>query len=64
MRVRADKADARPGDPIRVDVDVRDRAGQPARAEVTLYAVDEGVLSLTGQRRRRIRSPCSARRAP
>ncbi|WP_437901450.1 MG2 domain-containing protein [Sorangium sp. So ce124] len=48
VRVRADKADARPGDPIRVDVDVRDRAGQPARAEVTLYAVDEGVLSLTG----------------
>ncbi|WP_437494697.1 MG2 domain-containing protein [Sorangium sp. So ce1014] len=48
VRVRPDKADARPGDPLRVDVDVRDRAGQPARAEVTLYAVDEGVLSLTG----------------
>ncbi|WP_438021401.1 MG2 domain-containing protein [Sorangium sp. So ce315] len=48
VRVRPDKADARPGDPIRVDVDVRDRGGRPARAEVTLYAVDEGVLSLTG----------------
>ncbi|WP_437805258.1 Ig-like domain-containing protein [Sorangium sp. So ce1078] len=48
VRVRPDKADARPGDPLRVDVDVRDRAGRPARAEVTLYAVDEGVLSLTG----------------
>ncbi|WP_437662918.1 Ig-like domain-containing protein [Sorangium sp. So ce1182] len=47
VRVRPDKADARPGDPIRVDVDVHDRGGRPARAEVTLYAVDEGVLSLT-----------------
>src|SRR5262249_41428489 len=34
------------GDPMEVDVDVQDRAGKPARAEVTLYAVDEGVLSL------------------
>ncbi|WP_437948993.1 Ig-like domain-containing protein [Sorangium sp. So ce296] len=48
VRVVPDKVDARPGDPIRVDVDVRDRAGRPARAEVALYAVDEGVLSLTG----------------
>ena len=27
---------------------MKDRAGKPARAEVTLYAVDEGVLSLIG----------------
>ncbi|WP_234022507.1 alpha-2-macroglobulin family protein [Sorangium cellulosum] len=46
VRVRPDRADARPGEPIRVDVDVRDQRGQPARAEVALYAVDEGVLSL------------------
>lgn len=48
VSVRPDKTDARPGDPIRVDVDVRDRSGKPARAEVALYAVDEGVLSLIG----------------
>ncbi|MGK4004183.1 Ig-like domain-containing protein [Sorangium sp. So ce1036] len=48
VRVTPDRVDARPGDPIRVDVDVRDRGGRPARAEVTLYAVDEGVLSLIG----------------
>lgn len=48
VKVRSDQADYRPGAPITVDVDVRDRAGKPARAEVTLYAVDEGVLSLIG----------------
>lgn len=37
---------ARPGSPIDIDVEVKDRAGAPVRAEVTLYAVDEGVLSL------------------
>ncbi|AKT39846.1 Ig-like domain-containing alpha-2-macroglobulin family protein [Chondromyces crocatus] len=46
--VRPDKSEYRPGAPITVDVGVRDSAGKPARAEVTLYAVDEGVLSLIG----------------
>jgi uncharacterized protein YfaS (alpha-2-macroglobulin family) len=40
----------RPGDTARVDVRVRDAAGAGRRSEVTLWAVDEGVLSLTGYR--------------
>ncbi|HVY45881.1 MAG TPA: MG2 domain-containing protein [Minicystis sp.] len=48
VKIRTDKKGYRPGDPIAVDVDVKDRAGRPARAEVTLYAADEGVLSLIG----------------
>ena len=35
-----------PGDEIDVDVTVKDAGGAPARAEVTLYAADEGSLSL------------------
>ena len=38
----------RPGDTARVAVAVRDAAGRGARGEVTLWAVDEGVLALTG----------------
>ncbi|MDQ6827405.1 MAG: MG2 domain-containing protein, partial [Gemmatimonadota bacterium] len=38
----------RPGDSARVRVQVRDVRGAGQRAEVTLWAVDEGVLSLTG----------------
>ena len=38
----------RPGDSARVQVRVRDAGGRGRRSEVTLWAVDEGVLSLTG----------------
>ena len=38
----------RPGDTARVRLAVRDQGGRGARSEVTLWAVDEGVLSLTG----------------
>jgi len=38
----------RPGDTARIDVRVRDGRGTGRRSEVTLWAVDEGVLSLTG----------------
>lgn len=38
----------RPGDTARVRVDVRDLSGAGRRAEVTLWAVDQGVLALTG----------------
>jgi hypothetical protein len=48
VAVKPSKAELRPGDALDVDVDVKDRNGRPARAEVTLYAVDEGVLSLIG----------------
>jgi hypothetical protein len=50
VAVRPNRTDVAPGDPVDVDVEVRDRDGKPARAEVALYAVDEGVLSLTGYR--------------
>ncbi|HEU4563859.1 MAG TPA: MG2 domain-containing protein [Gemmatimonadaceae bacterium] len=38
----------RPGDSARVRLRVRDGAGRGQRSEVTLWAVDEGVLALTG----------------
>ncbi len=38
----------RPGDTARVSLSVKDRDGKGQRTEVTLWAVDEGVLSLTG----------------
>jgi len=50
VALKPSRAELRPGDPLDVDVDVKDRKGSPARAEVTLYAVDEGVLSLIGYR--------------
>ena len=37
-----------PGDELSLSLDVRDRQGKPAPAELTVYAVDEGVLMLTG----------------
>lgn len=43
------KPEVRPGDMAEVKLRVHDWEGNPAKgAEVTLYAVDEGVLSLTG----------------
>lgn len=48
VTVKPSKRELLPGESIDVDVDVRDKAGEGARAEVTLYAVDEGVLSLVG----------------
>jgi uncharacterized protein YfaS (alpha-2-macroglobulin family) len=38
----------RPGEMADVGVRVRDAEGRPVRAEVTLWAADEGVLALTG----------------
>lgn len=46
VTVTPDRTEVRPGATLRVDVDVLDPRGKGARAEVTLYAVDEGVLSL------------------
>jgi len=48
VSVRSDKADFAPGAEVNVDIAVKDRAGKPHAGEVTLYAVDEGVLSLIG----------------
>ncbi|HQB43038.1 MAG TPA: MG2 domain-containing protein, partial [Polyangiaceae bacterium] len=47
VEVNANKKDYRPGEQVAVDLQIRDRAGKGQRAEVTLYAVDEGVLMLT-----------------
>ncbi|HEV7586608.1 MAG TPA: MG2 domain-containing protein [Longimicrobium sp.] len=42
------RAEYRPGDTARVRIRLRDAAGRPQAGEVTVWAVDEGVLSLTG----------------
>lgn len=42
------KREFRPGEEVDVDLAVTDRAGKPSRADVAFYAVDEGVLLLTG----------------
>jgi hypothetical protein len=39
-----------PGDTARIRVRVHDRDGRAQRSEITLWAVDEGVLALTGYR--------------
>ncbi|MEP6670166.1 MAG: alpha-2-macroglobulin family protein [Chthoniobacter sp.] len=47
--VTPDAPSHRPGDEVKVGAQVLDFAGKPvANAEITLYAVDEGVLSLMG----------------
>lgn len=47
VKVSPDAPVKRPGDPVSISVAVTDRTNKPARAEVTVWAVDEGVLSLT-----------------
>lgn len=44
------KAEYRPGDTASVGIEVRDQRGRGHRSEVTLWAVDQGVLALTGYR--------------
>lgn len=48
VKVTADKPEYRPARQAKVNVLVRDRAGKGATSEVTLWAVDAGVLALTG----------------
>jgi uncharacterized protein YfaS (alpha-2-macroglobulin family) len=48
VAVKADRAEFRPGTKARIDVDVHDVQGKASQSEVTLWAVDYGVLSLTG----------------
>ncbi|MEA2163781.1 MAG: alpha-2-macroglobulin [Thermoanaerobaculia bacterium] len=45
--VKADRDEFRPASKARIEVDVRDATGKPSQSEVTLWAVDYGVLSLT-----------------
>ncbi len=42
-----DRQSYRPGDSVRVTVDVRDAKGKAKHAQATVWAVDEGVVSLT-----------------
>lgn len=49
VRVAPESSKYQPGEPVTLVAEVLDFHGKPrADAEVTLYAVDEGVLSLTG----------------
>jgi len=48
LELKADKADYRPGQEVKLDLLVKGEDGGPAAAELTVFAVDEGVLSLTG----------------
>ena len=50
VTVTANKEEYRPANAAKVDVAVKDQKGGPSAAEVTLWAVDYGVLSLTGFR--------------
>jgi uncharacterized protein YfaS (alpha-2-macroglobulin family) len=50
VTLRADKQEYRPANAAKVEIDVKDAAGRGAPSEVTLWAVDYGVLSLTAYR--------------
>ena len=50
LAVRADKQEYRPAGAAKVSVEVKDHRGRGAPSEVTLWAVDYGVLSLTAYR--------------
>jgi alpha-2-macroglobulin len=49
VTVKTNAPAAKPGEKVQLDAEVRDTTGQAAAdSEVVVYAVDEGVLSLTG----------------
>src|SRR5690606_39481995 len=48
VKVTPSKKDLRPGEEVVVDLAVTGRDGKPVKADVAFYAVDEGVLMLTG----------------
>lgn len=50
VAVSADRQEYRPATDARVRVEVADHQGRPSPSEVTLWAVDYGVLSLTAYR--------------
>ena len=57
VAVAANKDEYRPASPASVRLDVKDHQGRGAASEVTLWAVDYGVLSLTAS----ARPTCSVR---
>ena len=50
VNVKSNRAEYRPAGMAKVDLEVRDVLGKPASSEITLWAVDYGVLSLTAFR--------------
>ncbi|MEO1332510.1 MAG: MG2 domain-containing protein [Myxococcota bacterium] len=50
LSVETDRSEYEPGDVVTASLTTADIRGKAVRAEVNLYAVDEGVLSLTGYR--------------
>ncbi|PIU20635.1 MAG: hypothetical protein COT18_01210, partial [Elusimicrobia bacterium CG08_land_8_20_14_0_20_59_10] len=48
LELTSDKAGYRPGQEVTLDIKAADEAGRAAVSELTVFAVDEGVLSLTG----------------
>jgi len=48
VTVKSARPKYRPGEEVELEVLATDESGRPVRAEVTVFAVDEGVLSLTG----------------
>ena len=50
LTVKANRDEFRPAGSAKIDLQVTDAAGTPAATEVTLWAVDYGVLSLTAFR--------------
>jgi alpha-2-macroglobulin len=48
LAITLDRQDYRPGDRVEVGLQARDAAGGGERTELTVWAVDEGVLQLTG----------------
>ena len=50
VTVKANKEEYRPGNAAKVTLDVKDRDARGTASEVTLWAVDYGVLSLTAYR--------------
>ena len=50
VEVKPSRREARPGTEIRVDLHVTDARGVGRPTELTVFAVDEGVLALTGYR--------------
>ena len=50
VNVKSNRAEYRPAGMAKVDLEVRDVLGKPVSSEITLWAVDYGVLSLTAFR--------------
>lgn len=48
VSVKPEKTELRPGEELSVALSVKDKSGKGAKTELTVFAVDEGVLSLIG----------------